>query len=255
MRAGDERPALDRRVPQGVLSRGRRARIPGAARARQIDATASPARNKSLHVNATGTRARRARGGAPALFLSFAIVLAACEENPPRPSEPERPAPPPPQPSAVSAPPAASSVAAAPSAGAPGDTGEPKGTPAWQGTWEGRYDAKKGSVVLPPKVKDAERQKDDGKQVAGPGTVTLIIEPSGELKGTAKGALGNATIGGKFEDGMLRASVFPEDPRAPNAMTGILVGELKENVIHGRIRVTGPDALLVRESPVELKKK
>ncbi|WP_437588750.1 hypothetical protein [Sorangium sp. So ce1000] len=207
-------------------------------------------------MNATGTRARRARGGAPALLLSFVIVLAACEESPPRPSEPERPAPPPPQPSATIAPPAASSAAAEPpSAGAPGDTADPKVAPAWQGTWEGRYDAKKGSVVLPPKVKDTARQKDDGKQVTGPGTVTLIVEPSGELKGTAKGALGNATLVGKVEDGMVRASVFPEDPRAPNAMTGILVGELKANVIHGRIRVTGPDALLVRESPVELKKK
>ncbi|WP_437991132.1 hypothetical protein [Sorangium sp. So ce145] len=207
-------------------------------------------------MNATGTRARRARGVAPALFLSLAIVLAACEEGPPRPSEPERPAPPPPQPSAGLAPPAASSAAAEPpSAGAPGDAGEPKGTPAWQGTWEGRYDAKKGSVVMPPKVKDAARQKDDGKQVTGPGTVTLTIEPSGELKGTAKGALGDATLVGRAEDGMVRASVFPDDPRAPNAMTGVLVGELKENVIHGRIRVTGPDALLVRESPIELKKK
>ncbi len=58
----------------------------------------------------------------------------------------------------------------------------PQGTPAWQGTWEGRYDAKKGSVVLPPKVKDAARQKDDGKQVTGAGTVTPTIEASGELK-------------------------------------------------------------------------
>ncbi|KYF91302.1 hypothetical protein BE20_15215 [Sorangium cellulosum] len=158
------------------------------------------------------------------------------------------PAPSPPPSTAASAPPAASSTAAElPDAGPPGEAG--------QGTWEGRYDAKKGSVVLPPKVKDAVRQKDDGKQATGPGTVTLTIDPSGELKGTAKGALGDATLVGKVEDGMVRASVFPEDPRAPSAMTGILVGELKENVIAGRIRVTGPDAMLVRESPVELKKK
>jgi hypothetical protein len=208
-------------------------------------------------VNATGTRARRARGGAPALLLSLAIaLLAACEESPPRPGEPERPAPSPPPSTAASAPPAASSAAAElADAGPPGEVGAPTGAPAWQGTWEGRYDAKKGSVVLPPKVKDVVRQKDDGKQATGPGTVTLTIDPSGELKGTAKGALGDATLVGKVEDGMVRASVFPEDPRAPSAMTGILVGELKENVIAGRIRVTGPDAMLVRESPVELKKK
>ncbi|MGK3984703.1 hypothetical protein WME99_16780 [Sorangium sp. So ce136] len=208
----------------------------------------------------TGTRARThpARGVAPALLLSLALAcLAACEDSPPRPGEPEQPAPPPPQPSAAAAGSAASSAAADPAAaaGEPADAGAPQATPAWQGTWEGRYDAKKGSVVLPPKVKDAARQKDDGKQATGAGTVTLTIEASGELKGTAKGALGDATLVGKVEDGMVRASVFPEDPRAPNAMTGILVGKLKENVIHGELRVTGPDALLVRESPVELKKK
>lgn len=109
--------------------------------------------------------------------------------------------------------------------------------------------------MLPPKVKDPARQKDDGKIATGPGTVTLVIEATGELKGTTKGALGNATLVGKVEDEIVRASVFPEDPRAPGAMTGILVGKLKDGVIQGEIRVTGPDATLVRESPVELKKK
>ncbi|WP_437732886.1 hypothetical protein [Sorangium sp. So ce1335] len=208
-------------------------------------------------MNPTGTRARRARGVARAILLPIALVLlAACEESPPRPSEPERPAPPPPQPSAAAAPPAASAAATElPSAGAPGGAGDPQGSPAWQGTWEGRYDAKKGSVVLPPKVKDAVRQKDDGKVATGAGTVTVTIEPSGDLKGTAKGALGDATLVGKVEDGMVRASVFPEDPRAPNAMTGVLVGKLKDNTIQAEIRVAGPDAMLVRESAVELKKK
>ncbi|WP_437674326.1 hypothetical protein [Sorangium sp. So ce131] len=208
-------------------------------------------------MNPTRTRARRARGGARALLLSFAFALVAgCEEGPPRPSEPERPEPPPPQPSAAAAPPPEGSAAAgASSAAAPADAGEPHAAAPWQGTWEGSYDAKKGNVVLPPKVKDAVRTKDDGKLAAGAGTVTLTVAPSGELKGTAKGALGDATLVGKVEDGMVRASVFPEDPRAPNAMTGILVGELKENVIQGKIRVTGPDATLVRESPVALRKK
>ncbi|AUX26592.1 uncharacterized protein SOCEGT47_071620 [Sorangium cellulosum] len=109
--------------------------------------------------------------------------------------------------------------------------------------------------MLPPKVKDVVRKKDDGKLATGKGTVTLTIEPSGELKGKAKGALGDASLVGKTEDGMVRASVFPDDPRAPNAMTGILVGKLKGEVIEGELRVTGPDAMLVRESPVTLRKR
>ncbi len=163
---------------------------------------------------------------------------------------------PPPPSSAAAASPAASSAAAeAPSAQA--DTGAAAVAEAspWQGTWEGRYDAKKGSVVLPPKVKDPVRQKDDGKQATGAGTVTLTIAPNGELKGTAKGALGSATLVGKVEDDVVRASVFPEDPRAPDAMTGILIGKLKDDAIQAELRVTGPDATLVRESPVALRKK
>ncbi|WP_437633101.1 hypothetical protein [Sorangium sp. So ce854] len=208
-------------------------------------------------MNPTGTRARRARGVARAILLPIALfLLAACEEGPPRQTEPERPAPPAPQANASATPPAAGAAATEPpDAGAPGEVGDTQGTPAWQGTWEGRYDAKKGSVELPPKVKDAVRKKDDGKVATGAGAVTVTIEPSGDLKGTLKGALGDATLVGKIEDGMVRASVFPEDPRAPNAMTGVLVGKLKDDVIQAELRVAGPDAVLVRESPVELKKK
>jgi hypothetical protein len=124
-----------------------------------------------------------------------------------------------------------------------------------QGTWEGSYDAKRGSVILPPKVKDTVRQSDDGKLATGTGNITLTISSNGELRGTAKGALGPATLVGKVEEDMIRASVFPDDPRAPNAMTGILVGKLKDAMIHAELRVTGPDAMLVRESIVELRRK
>jgi hypothetical protein len=109
--------------------------------------------------------------------------------------------------------------------------------------------------VLPPKVKDALRQKDDGKTATGAGTVMLTIEPSGELRGTAKGALGAAALVGKVEDGLIRASVLPDDPKAPDAMTGILVGKLKDGAIQAELRVASPDAILVRESAVELKRR
>lgn len=108
---------------------------------------------------------------------------------------------------------------------------------------------------LPPKVKDKVRQKEDGKAATGPGTVTLTIDPSGDLRGKAKGALGDATLIGKVEGDVVRASLTPDDPHAENAMTGVLVGKLEGEVIRGNIRVAGPDAVLVRESAVELKQK
>jgi hypothetical protein len=127
--------------------------------------------------------------------------------------------------------------------------------PSLEGTWEGSYEAKKGSVGLPPKVKDKVRSKDDGKTVTGPGTITLTITPGGELQGKAKGALGDATLIGKVEGDIIRASVSPDDPHAEHAMTGVLVGKLEGDVIRANLRVAGPDAVLVRESPVELKRK
>lgn len=206
----------------------------------------------------------RARGtGAPGrllfLFSSFFFLwapLAGCEDEPPRPSA-APPGPPPPTATAAPEPPAsAAAPTASAAASAPAPTaGIAASAPALQGTWEGTYDAKKGTVELPAKVKDKARQKDDGKVATGPGTITFSIEPGGELRGKAKGALGDATLIGRVEGDVLRASVTPDDPLAPQAMTGILVGKLEGTVIRANLRVAGPDAVLVRESAVELKQK
>ena len=123
------------------------------------------------------------------------------------------------------------------------------------GVWEGHFEAKKGSVSLPPKVKDKALAADEGKAAVGPGTVELVIGPKGELRGTARGALGACTLSGRAEEGMVRATLNPDDPRDPGAMTGVLVGVRKGDVIRGEIHVAGPDATMVREAAVELKRK
>ncbi|MCC6552685.1 MAG: hypothetical protein IT372_06630 [Polyangiaceae bacterium] len=190
-----------------------------------------------------------------ALALVLSVLLAACDDGHPAPGRPDRPEQTPP--AVVSAPRAApdAPASAAPNPSASASAGAPAGAPSSQGSWGGSYDAKKGSVELPPKVKDPARSKDSGKLATGHGTVTLTIDADGELRGKARGALGDATLVGKAEGEMIRASVFPDDPRADLAMTGILVGKLKGDVIEAQLRVTGPDATLVRESPVELKRK
>ena len=108
---------------------------------------------------------------------------------------------------------------------------------------------------MPAKVKDKVRRSDDGTTSVGAGTITLTIAADGELSGKVKGALGDATLRGRAEGGTVRASVFPDDPASPTAMTGVLVGMVKNDTIHADIRVAGPDATVVRESPVELKRK
>lgn len=150
---------------------------------------------------------------------------------------------------AISAPSTHSTASASPAASAAAETG------AIAGTWEGTYDAKKGTVEMPAKVKDKARAKDDGKTSTGSGSVTLTISSDGEITGNAKGALGDATLRGKVEGAMVRASVFPDNPTSPSAMTGVLVGMLKDGAIRAELRVAGPDALIVRESAIELKRK
>ena len=59
----------------------------------------------------------------------------------------------------------------------------------------------------------------------------------------------------KVDGKMLRASFVPDDPTAPGAMTGVLVGPLKDGVVQAELRVAGSDALVVRQANFQIKKK
>jgi hypothetical protein len=195
----------------------------------------------------------RPRRAAAALMV---LVLAAmgCENKPDLPEKGPPPIPPRPPGAAMVSASAATTAGAAPVASAPLPA---PADGAFAGTWEGTYDAKKGSVLVPDRVKDKTRGNDDGKLMSGAGKVEITLSPDGEARGKATGALGAATLTGKLDEGgtFLRVSWYPEDATKPNAMTGVLYGPLKDGVISAVIRVSGPDAVLVRESKIELKKR
>ncbi|MDI1427852.1 hypothetical protein [Polyangium sorediatum] len=188
-----------------------------------------------------------------ALSLIACLSLVACEKSgneggsPPASSIAPAPA----VPSGKTAEVAPSAAAPSPSASA----AAPAEPPGLVGTWEGRYDAKKGEVEMPPKVKDKVRTKDDGKAAVGPGTLSITIGPDGELKGKTSGALGVAALSGKVEGDEVRATFFPDDAVSKEAMFGIVQGKRKDDKIIGRIRVASGDASVVREAEIELKKK
>ncbi|MFO0586798.1 MAG: hypothetical protein U0441_04635 [Polyangiaceae bacterium] len=123
------------------------------------------------------------------------------------------------------------------------------------GAWEGSYDAKKGTVEMPAGVKDPARAADDGKVASGAGVVKIVVTPDGDVTGQSDGALGKASIRGKMDGKMLRAQFVPDDPTAKTAMTGVLVGPLKEGVVQAELRVAGTDALVVRQANFTIKKK
>lgn len=147
---------------------------------------------------------------------------------------------------------AASSAAATGSALAADAGAEPSSL---LGAWAGHYAAKKATVVLPPKIKDKARAADEGKAAVGAGTIALTVEPTGEVRGTSKGALGEATLAGKIDGAWLRASFMPDDPTLTNAMTGVFVAKIVDGKLDGELRAAGPDAVLVREATVSLTRK
>ena len=123
------------------------------------------------------------------------------------------------------------------------------------GVWVGRYDAKKGTVALPPKVKDKGLASDEGTAAVGPGSIEIAILANGDIRGKMSGALGDAEITGKLDGGMVRAVVRPTNPYAAHAMTGIFVGERKGDALACELHVAGPDGTMIRESKVELTRK
>jgi hypothetical protein len=191
--------------------------------------------------------------------LGLAAWLLGCNSSPDLPQR--DPPPPPPRPAARTAETTTSSASAAPTPTLPtaAETASAAASASTAGglagVWEGRYEAKKGSVTLPPKVKDKGIAADDGKAAVGPGSIELTVLPSGEIRGKVTGALGAGSITGKVDGEVVRAMVRPDDPFAANAMTGVVVGERKGEAIACEMHVAGPDGTVIREAKVELKKK
>lgn len=185
--------------------------------------------------------------GRRSVFL-VCVGLQACHSAPERP---DRDAPPRPAPVSASASTPDDPVSAALPSAAPGTSS----SGSLSGVWEGSYEARKGSVGLPTKVRDKGLATDDGKAASGPGTIEIFVLANGDVRGRGKGALGACTFTGRAEDGMVRATLMPDNPRDPEAMTGVLVGVLKGDVIRGEVQAAGPDATVVREAVVELKRR
>ena len=123
------------------------------------------------------------------------------------------------------------------------------------GTWEGRYDAKKGEVGMPARVEDKVRSKDDGKMAIGAGTVTLTVRKELDVDGSSDGALGSAKIRGRVEGDDIRCSFDPVDVQDKRGMYGIISGKRNDSRIEAVIRVASGDATVVRESKIVLERK
>ncbi len=148
---------------------------------------------------------------------------------------------------------AASGGASAPPASASSvaqSTADAKASPL-AGEWSGRFESKKKAPTLDPGVKERSWTKDDGKQMAGPGQVSLRVAPDGGVSGTISGALGQGQITGSAEGATISATVTPSE-ESETAMAGVLVLTLEGNTLNGELNASSADATVVRSAPLGL---
>ena len=184
---------------------------------------------------------RGATGGQAALVIAVALALVGC---PPETSKSTT--------TATAAPTATGPVAT----GSGATTATSSAVPAspHAGTWVGAFATTKGEVDVPKGVDYPTWKKDEGTDRSGKGSIELTVAPDGAVTGKGTGALGELAVSGTVESGWLRTGLSPADPEAPNAMTGVLVGEVKGDQIDGRMRLASHDGRLVRKAEVTLKR-
>jgi hypothetical protein len=127
--------------------------------------------------------------------------------------------------------------------------------PWYQGTWQGKYDAKRHQLDVAP---DAGRIRawddDDGTRGTGTGVLEIAIDADGRVTGSSKGALGDLSASGAVEGESVRLRLLPR-PGAPGlAFAGYMVAERNSEVLTGVLRASSGDSLLVRRAEVELEK-
>jgi hypothetical protein len=184
--------------------------------------------------------ARHLRTPLPMSLAVGLLLLGACEEKPAAPtSVPSARA------SAAAAAPSASASAAAPTAPA-----------AWfVGGFTGTYEASHYLIEMKKKHGGISAwDKDDGEKGSGEGKLTLSIDESGRVTGTAQGPLGDMTASGQVEEEVLRMRLSPKDHGAEGAFAGVVVAKRKADGFEGRLQASTGDSLTVRDAPVRLHK-
>lgn len=169
-------------------------------------------------------------------LLCLVVVGMGCDKDKPAPSPGTS------DPAAVLSAPASASALASSSASAELPAADPASAKKWTGT----YESKPVALQTPEKVKDFTWKDDDGSRAVGKGQLTMTVT-NNVITGDATGPLGPQKLTGVLDDGIFRLELVPSDPTAATAMAGSGTGELKDGVISGTLRCSGPKAVVVRE--------
>jgi hypothetical protein len=130
--------------------------------------------------------------------------------------------------------------------------------PAGPSHWSGPYAATAGDLFYPrtaPNAKDWSDLKWNGGDAAtglGAGTISLSVDPGTKLvTGTADGAIGDAVLTGMIDGERLTAKVMRKNPD-DRGLTGTIVADLKADAIAGEMKLSSPDAQILRDAKFTL---
>lgn len=140
---------------------------------------------------------------------------------------------------------------------APAPTKQPERPLPWyQGDWSGTYAAKPFQVQMSAEdgaVK--EWGKDDATSFSGEGQLTLSIDASGTVNGTAKGPLGDLLASGEVDGETLRVGLRPAEPTSADQIgAGTVIANRKGDRLEGELRASTGDSLKLRVASLTLSK-
>ena len=195
---------------------------------------------------------RRTCFGAVVVLGGSSLLALACDKPPPTGATSEGGAP------ALASSASGTSPVAAP-ASAAAATSASAATASSSGTWSGTYKSVAGSLYYPTDApngkewKDFKWQGDDAGVGLGEGTMTVAVDGAGHVTGTAEGPLGPVTLNGVLEKEQLTAKI--ERKEADRGLTGTAIGKLVGDKLEGTMRLSLPEANVLRAATFSLTKK
>jgi hypothetical protein len=146
-------------------------------------------------------------------------------------------------------PPPAAAPSGAPAAAA---SAKPVEQPWFVGTWSGTFTAQAHEVVSPKDGYVKEWREVDAGDFTGPGTLTLHIDASGRITGSAEGALGSLAASGEVSDDTLSVTLSPKPADAQQITSALLVAKRDGSGAKGTLSASTGDSLRVRRAELAL---
>lgn len=124
--------------------------------------------------------------------------------------------------------------------------------PWFVGTWSATYTARAREVQSPKEGYVKEWRDVDAGDFTGPGTVTLQIDGSGRITGSAEGALGSLSATGEVNDDSLRVTLQPKAADAAQITSAYLIAARDGDGAKGTLSASTGDSLRVRQADIAL---